>query len=289
MFTEEVVYLLTNLPPLPLFGEQLTISIGEIIRIIRTFDNKKLEQVLYPVFLYPALNFLLAKKLEIFSDSKFKDQNKHDAGSVDISNIISENISIDNELISFINKFELPESLEKIVKSENNENEDEIISRFWLEYFLYTADYAKLNNVNIMHNWAKFEITLRFLLQALRNNKILDKETAARIRCEELFSKLLQDRNYIDGKVAQIMDEMIQEYDFSKILLEACNSHDPLSLERLLDRARINFLDSHSISYSFTLDELVNYLIKMSIYERYNKLSDEIGFKILKEVAKYEP
>jgi hypothetical protein len=60
---------------------------------------------------------------------------------------------------------------------------------------------------------------------------------------------------------------------------------DVLEAEMALDRARLAFLEKETPRYAFTLDELVAYLLRLQVLERYQRLDPERGRALLKEVA----
>ncbi len=55
--------------------------------------------------------------------------------------------------------------------------------------------------------------------------------------------------------------------------------------EKILDQSRIEFLRSQSLGYSFSVEELVAYMLELRIHNRYARLSLDEGRKILEEVT----
>jgi hypothetical protein len=60
---------------------------------------------------------------------------------------------------------------------------------------------------------------------------------------------------------------------------------DPLAAEKVLDQARIRFIDQESHYYSFKIDELVAYFLKLGILARHARLNREAGRKALEEIS----
>lgn len=73
--------------------------------------------------------------------------------------------------------------------------------------------------------------------------------------------------------------------DHSELVAEWGKAADPLAGERLLDEARIRFIETGLTSYSFDIDELVAYFLKLGLLLRHAALDREAGAEIIKEVA----
>lgn len=75
------------------------------------------------------------------------------------------------------------------------------------------------------------------------------------------------------------------EWNHGALIAEWSAASDPLAGERLLDKARMEFIDQESMRYSFTIDELVAYLLKLGLLARHAQMQREEGVKILEEVT----
>ncbi|HEY9072457.1 MAG TPA: hypothetical protein VIV61_19500 [Candidatus Ozemobacteraceae bacterium] len=74
-------------------------------------------------------------------------------------------------------------------------------------------------------------------------------------------------------------------YDYAALITEWSNAADPMTGEHKLDEARFAFLAAESTRYSFELDELVFYLLKLRLLSRYAALDRGAALKILEEVT----
>lgn len=74
-------------------------------------------------------------------------------------------------------------------------------------------------------------------------------------------------------------------FDYAALVAEWHNAADPMIGEHKLDEARFAFLASESTRYSFEIDELVLYLLKLRLLSRYAALDRGAALKILEEVT----
>jgi hypothetical protein len=58
-----------------------------------------------------------------------------------------------------------------------------------------------------------------------------------------------------------------------------------MKAEKTIDQYRLDFIRSLAISYSFSADELIAYMLELRIFARYARLDLEKGRKILQEVT----
>jgi hypothetical protein len=58
-----------------------------------------------------------------------------------------------------------------------------------------------------------------------------------------------------------------------------------MAAEKLLDQSRVDYLRSFAGNYTFTIEELIAYMLELRIHNRYARLSPEQGRKILEEVT----
>ena len=73
--------------------------------------------------------------------------------------------------------------------------------------------------------------------------------------------------------------------DFSEIIARWRQESSPLESEKILDRARWDFVETNTPYFSFEADEVVGYALKLVIVDRWNSLIQERGEKILEEIA----
>jgi hypothetical protein len=58
-----------------------------------------------------------------------------------------------------------------------------------------------------------------------------------------------------------------------------------MEAERLLDQGRLEFLDREAPRYSFTVDELAAYLLKLRLLERQRRQDPARGRELLRQAA----
>ena len=162
----------------------------------------------------------------------------------------------------------LPESFTKIFNSYFETSEAEWITFVFQAWFELIHTIGKKSGSQLLVDWAAWEWTLR--------------------------AQLRIDRLKTSGKLPESEENLIPA--FVKDALEGDFTHrdliknwkgisNPMDAEKFLDQARIDFLDEASELYSFDLDELVSYMLKLRIHARYARLSLDKGRKILEEVT----
>ncbi|MBF0117290.1 MAG: DUF2764 family protein [Desulfobacterales bacterium] len=180
------------------------------------------------------------------------------------------------DLIPLVNLFEIEETLNKnilnkiignssetievpqlIVEAFNKDikevGEDKWLTCIWEAFFDFASGVGKVIGSPLLSKWISWEKSLRYQIAEVRSSKTYEQ-------------------NY--------------EWDHKSLLGEWRAINDPLAGEKILDEERIKFIDEESKRYSFTIDEIVAYLLKVNLLSRYVKLKKEEGIKILKEVTK---
>ncbi|MDD2997504.1 MAG: DUF2764 family protein [Candidatus Riflebacteria bacterium] len=134
----------------------------------------------------------------------------------------------------------------------------------WFELLIAVGD--KTGSA-LLKQWARWEYSLR---------------TALRIDRLKVAGKLAAEH---DAIVPGFMKELSEVPD-NEHFAEAYKSFsEPMKAEKFLDQTRIDYLRGLVAQFSFTIDELVAYLLELRIHNRYARLSPEKGRKILKEVT----
>ncbi len=159
----------------------------------------------------------------------------------------------------------LPEDFVKVFYSFKEKSEADWMTAIYRAWFDMLVDTGKKTGSKLIVEWAKWEYSLRI-------NFMVDRLKKAGIDSEE---------------AVQIPDFMSFGNDYDNAsLVEAYNrTTEPLKAEKALDQARIEFIRNSAISYSFSTDELIAYLLELRIHKRYARLNPEQGRKILKEVT----
>jgi len=128
----------------------------------------------------------------------------------------------------------------------------------WFRYMHLTGHRV---NSRLLQRWSAWEMTLAIHLADIRDTS----ETAPE-------------------KVRQLPPDA-PLYDYAALVAEWKNTADPMAGEHWLDEARFAFLAEESTRYSFELDELVSYLLKLRLLSRYAGLDRGAALKILEEVT----
>ena len=133
----------------------------------------------------------------------------------------------------------------------------------WFELLMKTS--VSLGS-GLLGQWSRWEYSLRTLLR-------LDRLKA--------HGKAPAD---LESLIPSFMKESVDEEIGA--LVEAYKTFsEPLKAEKFLDQARIDYLRRAATHYSFSLDELIAYLLELRIHNRYARLNPDKGRKILEEVT----
>jgi hypothetical protein len=120
----------------------------------------------------------------------------------------------------------------------------------WANYFRHTAAVAEKHNSRFLRLWGEYEVTLR--------NAIAD----ARAKALDL-----------DPNDYLVVTELVgTEEDFAALVNEWSRSENPLSGQRILDKARWDWLVRHDGWFTFDDDELAAYGAKLMLLCRWQRL-----------------
>ena len=117
----------------------------------------------------------------------------------------------------------------------------------------------------MLAEWAKWEYSLRI-------NLMIDRFKRAGIEFDEY--EIVPDFLRFDSQYNT--DYIVEAY-------RKCS--EPMNAEKTIDQFRLDYLRNSAISYSFSADELIAYMLELRIYARYSRLDLEKGRKILQEVT----
>lgn len=139
--------------------------------------------------------------------------------------------------------------------------EDFWLTELWREYYTFLENIGQSIGSSLLVRWTHFESSLREQLMEVRRQST---GTAA------------------GGESAP---DTATAWDHSALIADWRKAPDPLVGEKLLDEARISFIEAESAHYSFGIDELVAYFLKLGLLLRHAALNREAGIKILEEVT----
>ncbi len=139
--------------------------------------------------------------------------------------------------------------------------EDLWFTELWREYFGFLETIGQSIGSSLLVRWTHWESALREQLMQVRRQAI---------------------GTFAGSETAK---DTAATWDHSALIAEWRKTSDPMVGERLLDEARIGFIETESAHYSFGIDELVAYFLKLSLLLRHAGLNREAGIKILEEVT----
>lgn len=151
-----------------------------------------------------------------------------------------------------------PVLIELFLKNPRETGEDVWVTELWTEHLDFMESVGKSIGSSLLCRWAGFEKSLRRQLKTARIPDELGSE--ADLPASELW-------------------------DHRDLIVEWRSAPDPLIGEKVLDQARMEFIDTESRRYSFSIDELAAYFLKLSLLTRHAKMSREAGIKVLEEVT----
>jgi len=161
----------------------------------------------------------------------------------------------------------LPESFVETFMSFQNSREADWMTAVHAAWFDLMIDTGRKTGSKLLCHWACWEYSLRTLLR-------LERMKAAGRSGAELENAL------------PAFMKNFSEYPDHTPLVEAWKSFsEPLKAEKFLDQARIEYLRKVATQFSFSLDELIAYMLELRIHNRYARLNPDRGRKILEEVT----
>ncbi len=159
----------------------------------------------------------------------------------------------------------LPESFKNTFFSFNTKSESEWMTDVYAEWFNMLILTSSNIGSSLLAEWAKWEYSLRL-------NFMIDR-----------FKKSNEDFDESDFIPDFLRFEKQYDTDY---VVEAYNKcSEPMEAEKTVDQLRLDFIRSLAISYSFSADELIAYMLELRIFARYARLDPEKGRKILQEVT----
>lgn len=159
----------------------------------------------------------------------------------------------------------LPDSFCKTFLSFNEKSESEWMTAVYAAWFDLIIETGRKVGSSLLPEWAKWEYSLRI-------NMLLNRFKRAGLEIDE----------------SEIVPEFMRfdkPYDTDYIVDAYYKCSEPMKAEKTIDQFRLDFIRNSAISYSFSADELIAYMLELRIYARYSRLDPEKGRKILQEVT----
>lgn len=161
--------------------------------------------------------------------------------------------------------------VDAFLKDPREMGEEAWFTELWMAHLVFLKGAGAKIGSALLVRWADFEISLRGQLVAAR------LEATASVEPEDAASS---------GTASDAADlPGTGDMDHGDLIAGWRDAADPMAGERLLDEARMQFIEAEAKYYSFGIDELVAYFLKLGLLSRYVRLNREEGLKILEEVT----
>lgn len=160
----------------------------------------------------------------------------------------------------------LPESFVETFMSFSSAREADWLTSVYAAWFDLLIEAGDQTGSGLLKMWAKWEYSLRTLL---------------RLERLKIAGRPMPD----DSVLPRFMKDSGELPDNGNLVEAYKTFNEPMRAEKFLDQARIDYLRKAAVQFSFTIDELVAYVLEMRIHNRYARLSPDKGRKILEEVT----
>ncbi len=245
-------YLLSFLPVLPPLGETPPITIEETLGIIEQ-DPIEEASTVARIFQFDA-ELLQAVRDKFLADSW--------------------NGSMDSPFGSLSQPV-----VDAFLKDPREMGEEEWFTDLWMAHLVFLKGASVKIGSALLGRWADFEISLRRQLATAR----LEMATSVAPEDAGVFGTAKGDFPAAGSHAADLPGSDVM--DHKDLIAGWRDADDPMAGERLLDEARMQFIEAGVKHYSFGIDELVAYFLKLGLLSRYVRLNREEGLKILEEVT----
>ena len=147
--------------------------------------------------------------------------------------------------------------------------EDVWVDAVWKAWFDLVADAGRSSGSRLLPHWAAWESGLRQRLAANRGASRAESPPAGP-----------------DGDDAPDLGRLLAAWDTARERgREGKGLAAAMEAERLLEQGRLEFLDREAPRYSFTVDELAAYLLKLRLLERQRRHEPARGRELLRQAA----
>lgn len=161
----------------------------------------------------------------------------------------------------------LPESFVESFLSFRDKPEADWLTDIFAAWFDLMIELSTKVGSPLLASWAKWEYSLR-----------------TGLRLERMRSAGAQPQD-LSGIIPEFMNDADFFIDHAPLIESWKATADPMAAEKLLDQSRIDYLRSFAGNFTFSIEELIAYMLELRIHNRYARLSPEQGRKILEEVT----
>ena len=151
------------------------------------------------------------------------------------------------------NESALPDFLLPEETTEKQESMRLSVDEIWTRYFHHAASVAKRTRSSFLKAWIGFEVGLRNALVTARA-QILELDSAAYLVAPELADK---------------------DTDYSHTVSGWSGTSNPLTALKVLDEARLDWLEEHGGWYSFYACEIEVYAARLVLLHRWRRILSE--------------
>jgi len=150
-------------------------------------------------------------------------------------------------------------------------SEDVWVSKVWIEFYAWLHNEAKNVGSNLLKVWADLELGVVCQLCRARY-ETADEAIPEGHPLQFVGVECIR----IDEHLRSEVHDLVRKWEVAA---------DPIKGELLLDTARWRWIVDREKTYSFEIDELVAYVLKLRLLSRHLSWSRDEGMKILGEVT----
>ncbi len=247
--------LLSFLPPLPAVGDPPPITLEEVARLVRDLPGCEIRTLFEVIELESTLHALIRRRLGLGTPGTAPASGPEPVG---------EGV--------------LPPALVALFAEEQtSQPEDAWLTHLWDAFYREIARLGAATGCDLLTTWAHWERSLRWQMVATRRKALAEAgppptDGTKAVPCLG------------PAEVPADLD-LEGSFDHAELIHEACLAQDPLASERILDEGRVRFLEEQAGRYSFRIEELIAYILKLRLLLRHARLNRTEGIHILEEVT----
>lgn len=149
--------------------------------------------------------------------------------------------------------------------------EEAWVDAVWQAWFDLLSETGRRHGYGLLSRWAAWEASLRRQLARRRAQVRGDRDEPGEVPPPD---------------VDPVMEAALAAWSAAQLRDAAAGRLDAaMEAEVSLDRARLAYLEGEAPRYTFALDELVSYLLRLRLLERHRLLDRSRGRTLLKEVS----
>ena len=237
-------FLLSLLPSLPPVGEKPPLTIEEVFKLSGMEDDRVIRKISDAVAAEDLIKNQIAAAHGYASEQDEKSPIR-DSG--------------------------VPESLGHLLQSPPDAQAlPKWVTQVWRNYYLYLEEVGRSAGSELVAEYARFEYSL--------------KNTLFKTRTEHSPFGDSEQIDKRDSDSVADFENCCSSFDHNLLVGAWKSQPDPMASEKLLDEARISFIEGKSGYFSFSIDEFAAYLLKLRIITRHSLFDVTKGEKILQEV-----